>query len=224
MALPTRPLRDILPLVIPQAPGVSEMAAEQALRIAAAEFCVKTRLWREIFTATIYDEAEPVLVPDHCVLHEIESAYWEGQTPLTPVRFAATSPEDRSVNCPNPGTPVYITQSAHNTITVVPFAIGDLTITAIMKPAEGPEFGVLYEGQTAQDRQNVIPAFMFQQYANTIADGALARLLLTPKTEWYDPQRAAVHQTKFDTSTDGLINAPIKGQHRAQRRTRSHWF
>lgn len=224
MPLPTRPLRDILPLVVPQAPGVSEWAAEQALRIAASEFCTVTRIWREILTVTVDEEDEAIVAPSSVALHEIESAHWQDGTPLTPVRFAATSPEDRSDQGTTAQAPQWITQKAHNTITVIPFATGDVTLSAILKPAEGPEFGVLVGGGTAQDAQNVIPEFMHQQYANTIADGALGRLLLQPQTEWHDPTRAAFHQLKFQQASERLSNRQIKGQHRATRGSTPQWF
>lgn len=223
MALPTRPLRDILPLVIPFTPGCPDFTAVVALRMAAITFCERSRIWREILTVTLDEEGEVVATPDHAALHEIEQAFWgPDQIPLDPVRFAATTAVDRDDSVTN-GTPLNITQASANTITVFPFSPGDVTIYAILKPLAGPEYGVT-GSTTKQDVQNVIPEFIFEQYSQMIANGALARLLMMPKTEWYNPRDAAKYQVEFEMNTAASHNKNISGQHKARRRVRAHWL
>ena len=221
MPLPTSPLSKLLSLVIPYAPGCSEFLAEQQLRLAAVEFCERTRMWREITTLTITEQDEPLASHAYASIHEIESAEWEDGTPLEPVRFAALMADDLDETVT--GQPAYITQSSANTLSVVPFATGDVRLTLILKPVSGPEFGVS-GASTLQDIQNVMPEFMHQQYGHHIADGALSRILMTPNTEFYAPTRANLYAQKFELACASNFNQHIRGQHRAQRRARASWL
>jgi hypothetical protein len=221
MPLATTPLSKLLPLVIPYAPGCSEFYAEQQLRLASSEFCERTRMWREITTLSITGQDEPLSTHAYANIHEIESAEWEDGTPLEPVRFAALMADDLDETVT--GQPAYITQGSANTVSVVPFATGDVRLTLILKPQSGPEFGV--DGATTKQAiQNVIPEFMFQQYGDHIASGALARVLMTPKTEFYDPNRAGLYAQKFESACTSNFNEHIRGQQRAQVRARSSWI
>lgn len=224
MPLPTRPLADILPLVIPYVPGCPSYTAVQALRGAAIEFCERTRIWREILTVTITGQEEAVIVPDHAALYEMERAYWgdDESCPLIPVRFADTTGLDRSTAIANQ-EPRYITQASANAVTVFPFATGDLTVYAILSPRAGPESGVVGV-TTKQDIQNVIPAFIFEQYSECLAEGALSRLMLMPKTEFLNPQLSAYYGAKFAQHLDAKQNRNIEGQTRARARVKPHWL
>ena len=221
MPLPTRPLSDLLPIVVPYAPGCSTYLAQQCLRLAAVTFCEKTRLWREIDTITITGQDEPLTTSAYSAIHEIESAEWEDGTVLEPVRFAAFNSADLSETLP--AAPNYITQSSANTLSVVPFQTGDVRVTLILKPLAGPEFGVS-GATTQQDIQNVIPAFMHEQYGHQIADGALDLILMTPKTEFYDPKRAALHRARFQDACVTSFNRHMRGQQRARARVRANWI
>jgi len=221
--LPTVPLASILPLVSPHLDEISDYLVIQMLRLAAIEFCERTNIWREMLTVTLDSQDEPVITPAHAALHEIESATFDSalssHTPLQPIRFMATTPQERAVD--PTGQPRYITQTSANTISIVPYAPGTITLAAILKPIAGPAFGVDSsepDPVVLQDRQNVIPAFLFQQFAHTIANGALYRLKTMSNRPWSDQPGAATFFSLFNQSCDTSFNAAIRGQHKARRR------
>lgn len=222
--LPTRPLSELVSLVAPYVASCPDSLIVEKLRLAAIDFCEGTRIWREVVTFAIDEENEAVVIPDHCALHEIESAYFNDETcPLTPVRFAKTHPNERDVVPGMTQTPRYITQQSHNTISLIPAAVGNVTASVILKPRAGPEYGV--SGLTTeQDSQNVIPEFMYQQYAGVIADGATAHVMMIPKQPFTDLDMGSLKMAQFHKKISERQNLHIRGQQRAPVRTKASWF
>lgn len=219
----TRPLRDMLPLVLPHAPGCPYIEIIKNLRLAAIEWCERTRCWRSITTVTISEQGQAVVAPDYATIHEIETARMGGQE-LTPTQFSHVDQQARSATEDSGAVPQYITQVSPNEITLVPFAAGDLELTLFLKPRSGDEFGSNGQGGWLQDDQNVIPAHIFVQDAEALAWGALSRLLSQPRKDWTDPNMGLLYRKKFDDRADGKFNSQIVGQQRARPRARPQWI
>ena len=82
-----RDIEDLLPNVLPYAPGCAEPTAVQHLRDAAVRFCERTRCWRFIDTfQTTGEHYEILAVPSEAVLFEIEWAKFNERDlePITP--------------------------------------------------------------------------------------------------------------------------------------------
>lgn len=127
----TVPLRALLNLVRPHIPQAPDYMAAHHLRLAAIEFCERTKCWRHIVTKPDHLAGETDLeIPDYASLHEIEFAEIDG-LPLTPVAFT-----DVTVREYDKGAhPRYITQTEPNLLTILPDADGAVTVSMFLKPA-----------------------------------------------------------------------------------------
>ena len=200
-----RSIEDILPHVMPYAPGCAEPTAIQHICDAAVRFCERTRCWRHIDTfQTVGDHREIAAVPADAVLFELEWAKFNGKElePVTP-QFDNYHVETGGIE------PRYITQVNPSCLSIEPHGVGELTLSMFLKPAEhAPE----------------LPDFLVSDFARTLADGALSMLLLIPNQPFTNPQMAAVFEGKFQTAMDRNFAYNMRGQQRAPRRTKSNYF
>lgn len=198
-----REIEDLLPQVLPYAPGCAEPTAIQHLRDAAERLCMRTRCWRHIDTfKTQGSEHEILCVPSYADLFEIEWARFndrelEPKTPAGDMLFH---------DC---GDPRYITQVNPTCVSIEPNAVGELTISMFLKPS-----------LTA----DVLPSFMFSEFARALGDGALSTLLLIPNQPFTNPQMAAVFEGKFQNVLDRNFAYNLRGQQRARKRTNPNYF
>lgn len=208
-----RPLEDFFPKVLRYAPGVAEPALEDALREAAIMVCEKTRCWREAQTFdTIGDEAEIVCVPPDAAIFEIDEAWFEGKR-LARMAFDAINPQDwpeyqPGVIPPDGIMPVAVSQVTPGTITVVPGARGKLTLALFLKPATDAQ---------------MLADVLFDRFATLVADGAAARLLTIPNTQYFNPQLAQALAANFQSVCDANFRFQKRGEQRAPTRTRGHY-
>ena len=200
-----RDIEDLLPNVLPYAPGCAEPTAVQHLRDAAVRYCERTRCWRFIDTfQTKGDHHEILAVPSDAVLFEIEWAKFNNR------ELEAVSPQATTWHNQDGYTePRYITQVNPNCVSLEPHAVGELVISMFLKPAP-----------TALE----IPAFMICDFGRALADGALATLLLLPNQPFTNPQLAMVFETKFQQALDRNFALNMRGQQRAPKRTKSNNF
>lgn len=200
-----RDIEDLLPNVLPYAPGCAEPTAVQHLRDAAVRFCERTRCWRFIDTfQTTGEHHEILVVPSDAVLFEIEWAKFNNR------ELEAVSPQAATWHNQDGYTePRYITQVNPNCVSLEPHAVGELVISMFLKPAP-----------TALE----IPAFMICDFGRALADGALATLLLLPNQPFTNPQLAMVFETKFQQALDRNFALNMRGQQRAPKRTKSNNF
>ena len=200
-----REIDELLPYVMPYAPGLAEPTAVQHLRDAAVRFCERTRCWRLIDTFQTTGEHHEILaVPSDAVLFEIEWAKFNNR------ELEAVSPQAATWHNQDGYTePRYITQVNPNCVSLEPHAVGELVISMFLKPAP-----------TALE----IPAFMICDFGRALADGALATLLLLPNQPFTNPQLAMVFETKFQQALDRNFALNMRGQQRAPKRTKSNNF
>lgn len=195
-------LSDFFPMVLSSAPACPDPTAEQWIRQAAIEFCTRTRVWRETdeFEADGHP-IEVVAVPANAALHEIEAAWFNGHE-LEAARY-------KTVGTLSGGTPRYLTQIGPDRFNLTPPEAGTFRVNMFLKPSR---------------EADELPDFLLEHYEQTIADGALARILSLPEQGWTNPQLAAAHRQSFDADVNRLSASNIRGQQRAPVRSRSQFF
>ena len=200
-----REIDELLPYVMPYAPGLAEPTAVQHLRDAAVRFCERTRCWRLIDTFQTTGEHHEILaVPSDAVLFEIEWAKFNNR------ELEAVSPQAATWHNQEGYTePRYITQVNPNCVSLEPHAVGELKISMFLKPM-----------MTALE----LPSFLVSDYGRNLADGALSTLLLLPNQPFTNPQLAMVFETKFQQALDRNFALNMRGQQRAPKRTKSNNF
>lgn len=204
-----KPIDDLLPLILPRAPGCPEPIALDAIRQAAIEFCERTKLWRD--TDQFYaDEFGDIMAPAQSVIHHIEEARFDGHRlePIAVQELNARYP-DYDWKTQTGDQPKFVTQLHPDTVKIVPAWTGYLELTLLLKPSN--------------DAQE-IPNFIIDQYARTIADGALAEILMIPGAPYTNPQGGAMYSQRFQQRLDALQAMSIKGQQRAPIRTTPSYF
>lgn len=198
-----REIEDLLPQVMPYAPGCSEPMAVAHLRDAAVRLCERTRCWRFVHEVkTTGGEREILCVPAFASLFEIEWARFDGE------ELEAFIPDGYSPD-PESGLPRYITQIAPNMVSISPHGVGTLAMSMFLKPAPGAD---------------ILPAFMMDQFARALGDGALSTLLLLPNQPFSSPQMAMAFEAKFQAVLDRNFAYNLRGQQRARKRTKPNLF
>lgn len=211
--------RGFLPYILPHAPLVPAITAEFNLRLAAIEFCERTRCWRERFNQALTENGSIIVCPDYATVHAIERANWNTETPLTPCQFADLPPAYQSDPA---GVPELITQIEPNMVVLYPFEPGNLDLILYLKPRSGRDF--TRGGEPMEDYFNKVPDFLLTQHAESVAAGALARVLMMPDREWTDPGMASVYLDKFNQACDDNFSGNLTGQQRAPRRSRAQFL
>jgi len=205
-----KPLDAFAPSIRPYAPGVADPTLYFGIRQAAIEFCERTRLWRyaDDFTIT-EDDAEGISAPYGAEIHEIEAVFFNGQE-LDAKSITWLDEHLRGWRGgQSSGVPKYFTQTEPDTIRIAPFEAGALGLHVWLKPA-----------QDAED----VPDWMVDQYRETIAHGALARILLIPNQSFTNPELGAAFGSVFQSKLDGLSSKGFTGQQRAPVRAKASFF
>lgn len=205
-------LDEFLPNIRMYAPGVADPTAYFAIRQAAIDFCERTRAWRfEDEFAVQADDYEGLLAPANAVIHEIEEVWFDGNklARKTPAQLDALLPDWRSGGAKPTGLPSYVTQTEQNTITLVPFGTGSVKLSLFLKPAQDAD---------------ELPDFIADQHRETIAWGALARILLIPNQSFTNPEMGAAFGQAFQGKLDGKSTLGITGQQRAPVRTKASFI
>lgn len=221
MASPIQPLADFLPYVLPEAPSCPAPTAEFQLRMAAIEFCERTRCWRHLTTVAVSSENRTIAAPALTSIHEFEEVTHDGR-PLTPTQFTDTEASALTGELME-GPPKYITQTEPGLVTIFPYQAGTLRISMFLKPQHGTLFG--YDPiNPLRDSLNVVPQFMLAQHAQSLAHGALARILRLPNEPWTDPGRSQFHAMQFEKAIGGHFSNNLRGQQRAPVRVKAQWM
>lgn len=245
MAVTMKRTAELLPLVLPYCPTCPDFVAEQMIRLAAIDFAEKSRSWRHVaeidmsegvwtalLTGTVEAQdygllfavgggvfrAKAVLrgdestlaAPTIAVIHEIEFADWNGMR-LTPVQYSTFEAEKQ-------GVPQYVSQVTPNSISIWPYEPGILTVSMFLKPSSASQFMVSADTPLF-DRFNVIPDFFVSLHGQTLALGALARILSIPDEPWTNDQKALFYKGEFEQKLNGAFRQNMRGQQRAPIRT-----
>lgn len=205
-------LDEFLPNIRMYAPGAADPTSYFAIRQAAIDFCERTRAWRfdDEFTVSA-DDYEGLYAPDNSVIHEIEGVWFDGNrlTRKTPSQLDELLPKWRSGGEKPTGLPSYVTQIEQNTITIVPFSAGKVKLSLFLKPSQNAD---------------ELPDFLADQHRETIAWGALSRILLIPNQSFSNPDMGAAFGQAFQGKIDGKSTLGITGQQRAPVRTKASFI
>lgn len=217
-------LKHFLPLVMPYVMGAPEIVVQRHVRLAAIEWCERTRCWRQIIEMAVTGESRSIIPLPYATVHEFEFAEWRDTAgndhPLCPTQFSEV---DSSIATDAANVPEYITQVEPGTLALYPPTnVGTVRVSAFLKPRSESEYALI-DGE-ALDKFDVCPRFMFDQYSIQIAYGAIARILRLPRQEFTDLKMSAFYQAKFDESMDGRFSTNIRGQQRNPPRTKPSPF
>lgn len=218
----TTPLSAFLPRVLPYVPGCPEILAVSHLRDAAIEFCERTKCWRHISKTTLSANGRAMVAPFTATVHLIEEATWDGK-PLEPVQFTDISPDELTGNTTQ-SPPAYITQIEPGKVQIYPFQAGGvLRVSAFLKPRAD----AIYNTDAANpfdDANAVVPDFLFMQDAESIAHGALARIMAVPEHRFSNDVKAVFYRQLFDQACDRRFSRHMRGQQRAPVRVKASWM
>lgn len=201
-------LEQFLPYVEPHVVGMPLPGILQEIRQALSDFCEKSRVWKVKGSVSVRAGVADYEIPadDGGITVVIEEAVLNGHV-LRP-----TAPDALKQEWPNwmaaTGTPVRYTQLDPDNLTLVPIPVID--------QPDGLKLRCCYKPDRAA---RSVPEFIFQQYAEVIAHGALARLLMTNPLHAANPKAAGYHQQQFDAGVYKALHEADKGFTRAPRRT-----
>lgn len=225
------PISSFFPLVKPYAPACPDPVAEQMIRLAAIEFCERTRCWRHIVQRRIsgFDDGcrgGPIrILPPYATIFEFEFAYFNGSKldalQFSEVDVAAPGQENEFI-----GFPAHITQTEPNTVMIIPApdASGTLNMSIFLKPVGSDEWSGSSYDQEEDDDLNVLPDFLLIQQGEAITHGALSRILALPKQSYSNPEQAEFYRLSFKDKCDTRFQSNLRGQQRAQPRSKAIWF
>jgi hypothetical protein len=214
-------LTKFLPMVLPHAPECPHAMATFNLRLAAIEFCERTLCWRHMTAVNINRDGKALTAPPYAAIHRIESATFNGETKLEPLQYSDVDEKTFEDTADTP--PRYITQAEYNTVRILPFQEGALSLSLFLKPVNGSEMEQDDKGIVV-DAYDAVPEFIYTMHAEAIAAGALARLLVQPSKPWTNPQAGILYGQRFNALMDQHFSVSLTGQQRARRRTKYNDF
>ncbi|QND60380.1 hypothetical protein [Mesorhizobium huakuii] len=202
---------DMLPFVMPHVPSAPHPTVLRNIRAVVRELCLYAAIWREyddIVIATPDSECV-CTIPDVAIV-KIEKASLDGLE-LHPVTIAWLD-ENVSrwdIDLDQTSNARWITQLNPNTVTIVPKATGTLRVRLVLQPSI-----------TAEQ----IPNFILTDHSEMIGMAAAGRVMLTPKTEYTNPQLGAAYKQMFDSYIARMDREASKGQQRARLRTKPQFI
>lgn len=204
------PLDSLLPLVLPFATNCPEPTAISNLRLAARDFCQRTKIWREGQTValTVPPGQVTLVAPAQAVLLDLDRVDWAGKPvdQITWDEFRDQHPEWETAT----GRPCAIAQEMiGGPFLISPVDAGDLKVWAYWMPS-----------RTATS----IPDFLAERFAERLADGALSYILRLPDEPYTNPTEAATRAAVFNACVASHVSFSEMGQQRAALRTRPSFF
>ena len=202
---------DFFPNILPEVPGVAEAVAENAVRNAVIEFCEKSLILQR--------DHDPITVVQNIVDYDLEpptgyivvkvmKAWLENAelTPLAPdfVREASVYNRLFSSYEANTDRPRAYLQKDERTISV--WGVPDknyksgLTLRVALKPTRA---------------STSVESVILEDYAETIASGALYRLMMSAGKPYTNAELAAVHKGLFQQGINVARQRATHGQVRS---------
>lgn len=196
-------LKDVLPYL---SADPSQPVTMAALRRAAYDLCNDAWLWRTDAqpVGVTAGQASYVLTPTEGMIAHVFEARFDGKR-LDPI-MRSNLDEEVPGWLTSQGTPhrFYSRHIGDITLVKTPISAGTLTATVAVVPGFG---------------ESEVPDWLVHSHHYTIADGAIAHLLLMVGKPWSDANLGAFYRTKFDEAC-GLAkqaalqehaSAPIRG-------------
>lgn len=207
---PRRDIDEMLPAVALHAPKCPDPVALRWIRWAAREYCSRARLWRDIDEITVdRPEWQGLCSIEDASIVSIETAFLNGHK-LDPVAVAWLDENrpDWQFGEDEVGTARFVTQTAPNTLTIVPRESGTLKVRLVLQPSS-----------TAF----TLPAFLIDEHREEIALGAAGQILMTPAAEFANPELGSILLQQFQSKRATAMVRTAKGQQGARLRTKGSY-
>lgn len=189
---------DLLPYIVPDCPGVSDLLAQREAVTAAIDFFMRTNVWTctldpvtVVATVNTYD----LDAPTDTAVNEILEARHNGT--LLPARIEDELNAQRSSWRTDTGKPVCHLRPSLSRIQLVPTPDAASAGAALL---------FLRVSLRPVPAAATLDDDMFNLYYQAIAFGALARLQSMPGRDWSNPAYAQVNAGRFeDAVTDARV-------------------
>lgn len=206
-----RDIDDFLPQMRTYAPSVPDPLAFVYLRNAARDFCVRTHIWKDsdTFPVTMPD-GEGLSAMQDAEIVRIQHARLDGVDlePVTTDWLDDNKPDWQDADTEE-NAAKYIAHLYENTVAIVPRQSGTLTCRLVLKPS--------------QDALT-LPAVLFSEHGEHIARGAAGLLMLTPGTEFTNPDMAAAFIGAFDRHVESAKLRVARSKVGGRLRTKGSYF
>jgi hypothetical protein len=184
------------PFVLIDVPGASAPLVDQALCMAAREFCQRSGVWVEWsapITATPETNRYPFgLTVDQELVRVVRAI--RGSTELRVLSYRDVPPD-----WIDPDSTELVDSLVH---------LGGAEFLVFPKPtSESIKLQLSFKPSILAASGGDV---LFDSFAEEIATGAKARLLMTRSTPFFDPQMAGVHQVAFDRACSLAANADFR--------------
>lgn len=192
---------DFLEYVSPAVPGAAEPLMIRAIRDACIDFCVETQLFQQALEpipsiANIADYT--IETPTDTKVSMVLKAWFDGSeiTDIVQSEGSVNTLTNQYGITAEPGTPKKIIYSGSDTLMLdpIPDTSGkDLVLVAALKPSRA-SFTVFDQ--------------LYEDYAEIIGEGALAKIMDIKSTIFYDPNESLLKMKKFrDGMNKGMVRA-----------------
>lgn len=201
-------LEAFLPYVALHCMGVPEPSMVHEIRSALVLFCERTRVWKALHTLTVKANRADYEIPaeDSAVVVTIEEARFIGhRLPPEALDVLQQRWDDWMTQT---GTPLCFTQMDPDSLKLVPMPVADVPKGLSLRVCYKPD-------RTAKD----VPDWLFQQYAEVIAAGAIARLTAINSLPCFNPGVSAAFGLTFYEGMNKALHKADKSFTRTPRRT-----
>jgi hypothetical protein len=187
------------PFLIPLVPHVADPVAEHAVRNACIDFCMDTLIWRTPIDPISTQKNEPSYqldVPTGATLAHVVDLYYDGRR-LGKKSISEISGSFSYDWMQREGTPTVFTMFNPNEVRLV------------LTPDKSVKDGLTGILAFAPKRNSTqIVDYIFEDYADEIVHGAMARLLMIPNQQWTDMKVGLGYQKQF-TSDKANVRAHV---------------
>ena len=177
---------EFLPYVLTSAPSCPRDTALRHIRLAAIDFCARTGVWREELDGIVANGAGRQALPinDQTEIVKLIRVEIADGVDSAPYVAELVSPEaGRQAQMTGQTAQVAWTDDRRGLwLQPAPPSGAVVRVLATLKPTLAS-----YD----------FPEVVFQHHAHNIADGALSRLLVMPKTDWQDMTAADVYAGRY---------------------------
>lgn len=195
------------PYIVPHVPGCPSLTVDVALRSSLIEFCERSLIVQRdhdpisvIANIADYDFEPPIA--NHLVV-KVMRAWYKGSSlaPISPDEIGSPSIYNTSATTtPLTGDPKNIFQKDERTFTLYPIpkeaAKLALTMRVALKPSRS--------ATTVEDS-------LFEDHAESIAAGALSKLMIQMGKSYSNPQMSAIHLKVFETGINKAKQSSSRG-------------
>lgn len=195
-----------LPDVLVHVPDAPDPLARQALRRASRQFCRRTRAWR-VWVASVLGVAGryAMTLPSGSQVVRIERVTLDrAPLPNVPFHWPEHDPD---------------TYSDDEDVGVVSADLATLIVTGPVLTGDVRAFLSLMPTRAATG----VSDFVAERYLETIANGAASDLLRTTGADWYDPQRAGICESVFQSGIAQACDDVTKWHSSTRPRASINW-